>query len=74
MLNKLNKVLAIYINKEKLSFINEEILQDIKLDLIDLDIETKNLKSYYAEWSLLWIEAIISLRASEIKIGSVNNG
>ena len=74
VLDKINNVLAIYINNEKLSLINEEILQDIKFDLIDLDVETKNLKSYYAEWSLLWIESIISLRVSEIKIGGIENG
>ena len=32
------------------------------------------LKSYFAEWSLLWLDAIISLRAIEIKLGGVNNG
>jgi len=74
ILNKINNILAIYINNEKLSLINEEMLQDIKFDLIDLDVATKNLKSYYAEWSLLWIESIISLRASEIKMGGTNNG
>ena len=31
-------------------------------------------KSYFAEWSLLWLDAIISLRMSEIKLGGVNNG
>ena len=31
-------------------------------------------KSYFAEWSLLWLDAIISLRMSEIKMGGVNNG
>lgn len=65
VLAKLNKILAIYVNKGTLSFINEETLQDIKFDLIDLDVETKSLKSYFAEWSLLWLEAIISLRMSE---------
>lgn len=74
VLNKINNVLAIYINNEKLSLINEEILQDIKFDLIDLDVETKGLNSYYAEWSLLWLESIISLRVSEIKIGGIENG
>ena len=71
VLAKLNKILAIYVNKETLSFINEETLQDIKFDLIDLDVETKSLKSYFAEWSLLWLEAIISLRMSEIKNGGI---
>jgi len=39
----------------------------IKYDLIDLEVETQALKSYFAEWSLLWLDAIISLRKSEIK-------
>lgn len=74
VLVKLNKVLSTYVNNENLSSISEEVLQDIKFDLIDLDVDTKSLKSYYAEWSLLWLDAIISLRRSEIKIGGVNNG
>ena len=68
------EILATYVNKESLAFINEEKLQYIKFDLIDLDTETKSLKSYFAEWSLLWLDAIISLRMSEIKLGGVNNG
>ena len=67
VLVKINKILEIYVNKENLISINEKELQDIKFDLIDLDIETKSLKSYFAEWSLLWLDAIISLRMSEIK-------
>lgn len=67
------EILATYVNKESLTFINEEKLQNIKFDLIDLDTETKSLKSYFAEWSLLWLDAIISLRMSEIKLGGVNN-
>ena len=74
VLVKLNKILSVYINKKSLASIDQHILQDIKLDLIDLDAETKSLKSYYAEWSLLWLDAIISLRMSEIKMGDVNNG
>jgi len=69
VLDKLNKILSIYVNEEKLSSISEETLQDIKFDLIDLDVAIKSLKSYYAEWSLLWLDAIISLRVSEIKMG-----
>ena len=46
----------------------EYLLEYIKFDLIDIDTETKILNSYYAEWSLLWFEAIISLRKSEIKM------
>ena len=46
----------------------------MEFELIDLDTEAKSLKSYFAEWSLLWLDAIISLRMSEIKLGGVNNG
>lgn len=74
VLTEINTILATYVNKESLVFINEEKLQNIKFDLIDLDTETKSLKSYFAEWSLLWLDAIISLRTSEIKMGGVNNG
>ena len=66
VLDEINTILAISINEEK--------LQNIKFDLIDLDTETKSLKSYFAEWSLLWLDAIISLRMSEIRLGGVNNG
>ena len=71
---EINKILAIYVNKQNLSSIDEKMLQDIKFDLIDLDVETQSLKSYFAEWSLQWLEAIISLRMSEIKMGEINNG
>ena len=71
---EIKKILAIYVNKENLSSIDEKMLQDIKFDLIDLDVETQSLKSYFAEWSLQWLEAIISLRMSEIKMGEINNG
>lgn len=74
VLTEINTILATYVNKESLVFINEEKLQNIKFDLIDLDTETKSLKSYFAEWSLLWLEAIISLRMSEIRMGGVNSG
>ena len=74
VLTEINTILATYVNKESLVFINEEKLQNIKFDLIDLDTETKSLKSYFAEWSLLWLDAIISLRMSVIKMGGVNNG
>ena len=73
VLAEINTILATYVNKESLVFINEEKLQNIKFDLIDLDTETKSLKSYFAEWSLLWLDAIISLRMLEIKMGDVNN-
>ena len=71
---EINAILATYVNKESLVSINEEKLQKIKFDLIDLDTETKSLKSYFAEWSLLWLDAIISLRMSEIETGGYNNG
>ena len=74
VLVEINTILATYVNKESLVSIDGEKLQNIKFDLIDLDTETKSLKSYFAEWSLLWLEAIISLRMSEIKVGGVNNG
>ncbi len=74
VLKKINKILAVYVNQGNLLSIEEDVLQDIKYDLIDLDTETKALKSYYAEWALLWLEAIISLRISEMKRKGVNNG
>jgi hypothetical protein len=74
VLVEINMILATYVNNESLVSIDEEKLQNIKFDLIDLDTETKPLKSYFAEWSLLWLEAIISLRISEINNGGVNNG
>ena len=73
VLNEINEVLKSYVNTENLVSINEETLQNIKFNLIDLDVETKAVKSYFAEWSLLWLDAIISLRASEIKLGGINN-
>jgi len=74
VLIEIKKILATYVNTESLIAINEDFLQNIKFDLIDLDTETKNLKSYFAEWSLLWLDAIISLRMSAINLGGVNNG
>lgn len=74
VLLKIKSILAEYINAGNLIIIGDEILQDIKFDLIDLDDKTKTLNSYYAEWSLMWLDAIISLRLSEIKTGGVNNG
>lgn len=73
VLVEINSILATYVNKECLALINEEKLQNIKFDLIDLDTETKSLKSYFAEWALLWLDAIISLRISEIKMRGINN-
>ena len=71
--SEINKILATYVNKESLVSINEEKLRNIKFDLIDLDTKTKTLKCYFVEWSLLWLDIIISLIMSEIKIGGVNN-
>lgn len=74
VLVEINNILSTYVNKETLVSIDDKVLQNIKFDLIDLDTETKSLKSYFAEWSLLWLDAIISLRISEIKIGGADNG
>ena len=74
VLVEIKTILETYVNKGNLISIDEEKLENIKFDLIDLDTETKSLKSYFAEWSLLWLDAIISLRMSEIKLGGVNNG
>ena len=70
---KIKDILSLYINSGKLCIINEDVLQDIKFDLIDLDAETKILKYYYAEWSLMWLEALMSLRISEKNFGGANN-
>ena len=67
-------MLSKYVNNGILSIISTKDLEDIKFALIDLDVETKDLESYFAEWSLLWLEAIISLRISEIKMAGINNG
>ena len=74
VLTKVDDILSQYINTESLVQISDELLQEVKYDLIDLDTETKALKSYYAEWSLMWLDAIISLRVSEIKLGGASNG
>ena len=73
VLVEIKTILETYVNKGNLISIDEEKLENIKFDLIDLDTETKSLKSYFAEWSLLWLDAIISLRMSEIKMRGVNN-
>ena len=73
VLVEIKTILETYVNKGNLISIDEEKLENIKFDLIDLDTETKSLKSYFAEWSLLWLDAIISLRMSEIKFGGSNN-
>ena len=74
VLVKVNDILATYVNEKSLTSISEEKLQDIRFDLIDLDVETKSLESYFTEWSLLWLDAIISLRNLEIKLGCANDG
>ena len=74
VLVEINEILALYLNNETLITIEEQKLQNIKFDLIDLDRETKPLKSYYAEWALQWFEAIMSLRISEVKLRGVDNG
>ena len=74
VLVKINNILDIYVNTGKLEDIDGEFLQNIRLDLIDLDTETKNFKSYFAEWSLLWLDAIISLRLVKIEMGDDVNG
>lgn len=43
MLVKVNDILATYVNQKNLTSISEEKLQDIRFDLIDLDVETKSL-------------------------------
>ena len=67
-------VFDIYVNSGNLCCIDEDILIDINYELLDLEVETQTLKSYYAEWSHLWLEAIISLRESENRNGGNKNG
>ena len=69
ILDEVYNILAIYVNTDNILAIAEDKLQNIRYDLIDLDVETKALKSYFVEWSLLWLEAIISLRESLVKQG-----
>ncbi|HHX70164.1 MAG TPA: hypothetical protein GX708_19200 [Gallicola sp.] len=71
VIEKVKGIFKIYIEQGNLVIIAEEKLEDIKFDLIDLDTDTKTLNSYYAEWSLMWLEALISLRRTENKIGGV---
>ena len=74
VLIKINSVLQTYFKEGNLKSIKEEALIDIKETLMDLDWETKLLNSYYAERALLWSEAIITIRQSEINLGAVING
>lgn len=71
LLEKVKSVLHLYVNKHNLKNISEDKLQEVKFELMDLNYETQVLNSYYAEWSLVWIEAIISLRISDIKNGGI---
>ena len=73
ILVKVNSVFDMYVNGDDLLKLTDEDLEDIKLDLIDLDSETKINKSYFIEWSLMWVEAIIALRKTEMKKLGVNN-
>lgn len=67
VLLKINNILSIYVNKEDICLIENELLQDIKYDLIDLKVISENLNSFYAEWALQWLEAIMSLKVVKEK-------
>ena len=73
-LDKINRVLPIYFNSGSLKNIDKDDLQDIMHDLLDLEVETQLMNSYYGERALLWIEAIITIRQSEINLGGVIDG
>ena len=62
VLSKVKKILSIYINENDICKIDDNLLEDIKYDLIDLKVLTESLDSYFTEWSLQWLEAIISLK------------
>jgi hypothetical protein len=75
-LEKVKNILKIYIEKGNLTSISEEVLQDVEYDILDLKVDTiqkLSLYSYYAEWSLLWIDALMSLRKSEIREGGIKD-
>ena len=74
VLININSVFQTYFNEGNLKSIKEDALIDIKETLMDLDWETKLMNSYYAERALLWSEAIITIRQSEINLGGVING
>lgn len=74
VIEKVKNILKVYIEKGDLNSVSEEKLEDVKFDLIDLDTDTKTLNSYYAEWSLMWLEALISLRKTENKKGGIKDG
>lgn len=63
---QIKEIVDKYVNSGSLLEIDYRNLEDIKFELIDIDTETKMLKSYYVEWTLLWFESLISLRNSEI--------
>ena len=69
VLYKINKLLSIYVNKNDIELISDNDLNEIKLDLIDLDVETQKLNSRFAGYLLIWIEAIISLKMMKKKRG-----
>lgn len=71
-LKKINLIMKKFVNNGNLFSISIQEIDDIKFDVLDLDVETKELKSYYAEWCLLWIDAIKSLKIVEKRLG--NNG
>ena len=70
---KINKILPIYFNTGSLKGIDKNDLQDIMYDLLDLEVETQLMDSYFGERASLWIEAIMTLRQSEINLGDVVN-
>lgn len=73
VLDNINDVLKKYINSGSLICVEEETLKNIRYDLIDLNAETLSLHSYYAEWSLTWMDAIVSLRIVEKNMGGSLN-
>lgn len=73
VLKKVKNIIKEYIASGSLLTIDQKILEDIKFDLIDLEVETQILNSYYAEWSFVWFEAIMSLRLSEQRTGGIIN-
>ncbi len=59
-----NKILDVYVNEENLISVDDKDLEEVRYELMDLDIETRGIPSYFAEWSLLWFEAVMSLKRS----------
>ena len=73
VLVKINKALPVYFKTGSLKNIDKDDLQDIMYDLLDLEVATQLMNSYYAERAFLWIEAIITLRQAEINLGDIIN-